>query len=100
MIAQPEFAVPHGDVIGPNRDVLAAEREAHRLAAIDLLRGLQAACDLFAAALPPPTADRGGQSLEAQAAMLVAMDDYNRADAAVRTVLTSYGALLDVQGVA
>lgn len=100
MIAQPEQPSAPCNVTGPDRDVLAAEREAHRLAAIDLLRGLQAACDLFVAALPPPTEERGGQSLEAQAAMLAAMDDYNRADAAVRTVLTSYGALLDVQGVA
>ncbi len=54
MIAQPEEAAAPCNVTGPDRDVLAAEREAHRLAAIDLLRGLQAACDLFVAALPSP----------------------------------------------
>ncbi|KMO20712.1 hypothetical protein [Methylobacterium platani] len=100
MIGLDDHAEPHGAVTGPDRDVLTAEREAHRLAAVDLLRGLQAACDRFAAALPPPTAERGGQSLEAQAAMLAAMEDFNRADTAARTVLASYGALLDVQGVA
>ena len=100
MIALPEHSEPHGNVSGPDRDVLAAEREAHRLAAIDLLREMQAACDLFIAALPPPTAERGGQGLEAQAAMLVAMEEFNRADTAARTVLSSYGALLDVEGIA
>lgn len=85
---------------GPDRDVLTAEREAHRLAAIDLLRSVQAACDLFIAALPPPNAERGGQAADVQEAMVRAVEDYNRADAAARTVLASYGALLDVQGVA
>lgn len=100
MIALDEQAEPHGNIVGPDRDVLAAEREAYRLAAIDLLRSVQAACDLFIAALPPPTTERGGQGPDAQAAMLAAEHEFNRADTAVRTVLASYGALLDVRGIA
>jgi len=95
-----DLALSTETVIAPERDVLADEREAYRLASIDLLRGLQAACDLFIAALPAPTAERGGQADAAQAAMLVAMEEFNGADTAARTVLASYGALLDVQGVA
>ncbi|TGD93727.1 hypothetical protein [Methylobacterium nonmethylotrophicum] len=100
MTVASDIALSTETVIAPARDVLAAEREAYRLAAIDLLRGLQATCDLFIAALPPPTAERGGQAPEAQTAMLVAMEEFNRADTAARTILASYGALLDVQGVA
>jgi len=100
MIVLDGQAAPRDNVVSSKGDVLADEREAYRLASIDLLRGLQAACDLFIAALPPPTAERGGQADAVQAAMVQAVDEYNRADAALRATLAGYGALLDVQGVA
>ena len=91
-------AVPFGETIVPERDALAEHREAFRLASLLRLHELKVACDLFAAALPPPTADRGGQTVEAFVSMLAAMDEFNRADREVRGALQAYGALLDAQG--